>query len=122
MLFAAVAFIAFIALVSSVAISLFVISVPCVVSILLLASWLMIFAYTFTGMALLTLPFAINIALSILLRIAFLITGSSCLIMLKLLPSIEFIVWMVIIDLLLLVAAAEVIILEAFDFTLGIGS
>jgi hypothetical protein len=89
LLFAAVVFIA---LVSSVAISLFVISVPCVVSILPLASWLMIFAFTFTGIALLTLPFAINIVLSILLRIAFLITGSSCLITLKLLPCIEFVV------------------------------
>jgi hypothetical protein len=77
----------------------------------------MIFAFTFTGIALLTLPLAINIALSILLRIVFLITGSSCFITLKLLPCIEFVVWMVIIALLLL--AAEVIILEVFDFTLG---
>jgi len=37
----------------------------------------MIFAFTFTGMALLTLPFAINIVLSIPLRIAFLTPASS---------------------------------------------
>ena len=82
----------FIALISSVAVSLFVISIPCVVSTLLLASWFMTFAFTFTGMAVLTPPFAINIALSILLRIAFLITGSSCFITLKLLVCIEFVV------------------------------
>jgi hypothetical protein len=33
--------------------------------------WFIIFAFTFTEMVLLTLPFAINIALSTLLRIAF---------------------------------------------------
>jgi hypothetical protein len=61
----------YIASVSSVAIIFFVISIPCVVSTRLLVSWFIIFAFTFTGMVLLTLPFAINIALSTLLRIAF---------------------------------------------------
>ena len=85
--------VAFITLTSSVAISLFVISIPCVVSTLPLASWFMIFAFTLTGMALLTLPFAINIALSTLLRIAFLIPGTCCFITLRLLPCIELVVW-----------------------------
>lgn len=85
-------FIVLIALTNSVAISFFVMSVPCVVSTLALAGWFMIFALTLTGMVLLTVPFAITIALSILLKIAFLITGSSCFIIPKLLPCIEFVV------------------------------
>src|SRR5215469_8606235 len=81
----------FIAFISSVAISLFVMSIPCVVSTLPSASWFIIFAFTFTGMVLSTLPFAINIALTILLAIAFLIRGSNF-IKLELLPRIEFVV------------------------------
>src|SRR5215469_13949033 len=84
--------VAFIALVSSVEISFFVISTPCVVSTLSLFSWLEILAFTFTGTKLFTLPLATNIALLILVRIAFLITGSSCFIIIKLLPCIEFVV------------------------------
>ena len=52
----------------------------------------MIFAFTFTGIKFFTLPLATDIALLILLRIAFLITGSSCFIAS---PCIAFVVRMV---------------------------
>jgi hypothetical protein len=101
-----------IALANSVATRDFVILIPCVVSILLLASWLIILAFTITGMVFLTLVFARNIVLSILLRTAFLTRAFSWFNILKLFAWNVFVVWILIVAFLRGEVRVELVVLE----------